>query len=135
MSVASQLIKKVESFTSFESSNSHRPLSFVHSTLTQEVALLSEDSAGSVAGNVLERAGSPAVAGPQVVLGGVAVGAVGLLKVLRVCVRVVLVLRWLGEGRAVAAGRGRLIRVAGGDAALVEGPTGTPGFILGEPDG
>lgn len=59
---------------------------------------MSEGGAGSVAGNVLERARPPTVAGPQVVLGGVAVGAVGLLKVLRVCVRVVLVLRWLREG-------------------------------------
>lgn len=84
---------------------SHHPPPFHHPTLTQELALLSEGSAGSVAGKVLERAGPPAVAGPQVVLGGVAVGAVGLLKVLRVCVRVVLVLRWMGEGGAVADGR------------------------------
>lgn len=73
-------------------------------TLTQEVALLSEGG-GSIAGKVLERAGPSAVAGPQLLLGMVAVGTVGLLKVLRVNVWVVLVVRWMGEGGAEAGGR------------------------------
>lgn len=100
---------------------------------TQKVALLSE-GAGSVTRNVLERTGTPAITGPQIMLSGVTVGAVGLLKVLFVWVGVVLGI-WcaglglLGQG-IVGVGWRRLIGVAGGDAALVKGPTWTSGFIL-----
>lgn len=113
---------------------------WVPSALTQEVALLSQGGAsgGSVAGNVLERAGPPTVVGPQVVLGGcwrrrvVAVGAVGLLKVLQVCVWVVRMICGLWEARTVTTGGWRgLVTVAGGDTALVERPTRTSGFVLG----
>lgn len=100
---------------------------------TQKVALLSK-GAGSVTRNVLERTGTPAVTGPQIMLSGVTVGAVGLLKVLFVWVGVVLGIRCAGLGLLgqgiVGVGWRRLIGVAGGNAALVEGPTWTSGFIL-----
>lgn len=103
--------------------------------------LVLNECAGSVAWNVLERAGATPVAGPQ--LGrGVAVGGVGVLvSVLvgvRVLVGVLLGVSWAGLwlllGHGGGVGGGSLVWVAGGDPPLVEGPPGTPGFILKEGD-
>lgn len=60
-------------------------------------------------------------------MGGVAVGAVRVRLMLHL--RVILGF-WLTGVGTEAVGWRRFIRVAGGDAALIEGPAWASGFIL-----
>lgn len=88
------------------------------------------NGAGSVTGHVPKRAGTSAVGGPHVV-GGVAVSSVWRRRLLHVRVRMLLWVRGSGlRVSDVAVGWRHFIWVAGGDAALVQGPAGASGFIL-----
>lgn len=113
----------------------HLLLRLTESFGSEKVPVLSE-CAGSVTWNVLKRTGTPAVAGPEVVVRGISVGGMWvLMMLLHVGVWVVLGV-WcagrglLAEGGGVSVGWRRFVRVAGRDAPLIEGPTRSSGFIL-----